>query len=146
MAHVVLVEQEQYAFHYPVRIEPRHLSIGNHLGSDNLILLASAARADVFASMGLTQVDLGDGVTGIVIADMVVTFKAEAFLHDEIVIDTHFGAFTGHSFTTFQRIRKGDKVLALAETGVATFNYRSRKIAPVPERVLHACAAHYSHT
>jgi 4-hydroxybenzoyl-CoA thioesterase len=146
MARVVLVEQEQYAFHYPVRIEPRHLSIGNHLGSDNLILLASAARADVFQSMGLTQVDLGDGVTGIIIADIVVTFKAEAFLHDEIVIDTHFGAFTGHSFTAFQRIRNGDKVLAIAETGLVTFNYRSRKIVRVPERLLHTVAAHHSNT
>jgi acyl-CoA thioesterase FadM len=146
MARVVLVEQEQYAFHYPMRIEPRHLSIGNHLGSDDLILLASAARADVFQSMGLTQVDLGDGVTGIIIADIVVTFKAEAFLHDEIVIDTHFGAFTGHSFTAFQRIRNGDKVLAIAETGLVTFNYRSRKIVRVPGRLLHAVAAHHSNT
>src|SRR5271157_4615346 len=63
MARVKLIEQEQYTFHYPVRIEPQHLSIGNHLGADNLILLASAARADVFRSMGLTEVDLGDGVT-----------------------------------------------------------------------------------
>ncbi len=146
MARVVLVEQEQYAFHYPVRIEPRHLSIGNHLGSDDLILLASAARADVFQSMGLTQVDLGDGVTGIIIADIVVTFKAEAFLHDEIVIDTHFGAFTDHSFTAFQRIRKGDKVLAIAETDLVTFNYRSTKIVRVPGRLLHAVAAHHSNT
>jgi acyl-CoA thioester hydrolase len=146
MAHVVLVEQEQYAFHYPVRIEPRHLSIGNHLGSDNLIVLASAARADVFHSMGLTEVDLGDGVTGIIIADIVVTFKAEAFLHDEIVVDTDFGAFTGHSFKAFQRIRKGDKVLAIAETGLVTLNYRSRKIARVPERLRHAFAAHHSRT
>ncbi len=146
MARVKLAEQEQYAFHYPVRVEPQHLSIGNHLHSNNLIILASAARADVFASIGLTEVDLGDGITGIIIADLVVNFKAEVLLHDEIVIDTHFGAFTGHSFTAFQRVRKGDKVLALAETGLVAFNYRSRKIAPVPERLLHALAAHHSHT
>lgn len=146
MARVKLVEQEEYRFHYPVRIEPRHLSIGNHLHSNNLIILASAARADVFHSMGLTEVDLGDGVTGIVIADIVVSYKAEAFLHDEIVIDTHFGAFTSRSFTVFQRIRKSDKVLAIAETGLVTFNYRSRKIARIPERVLQAFAPHHSKT
>jgi acyl-CoA thioester hydrolase len=146
MARVSLVEQEEYAFHYPVKIEPRHLSAGNHLGSDNIILLASAARADAFHSMGLTEGDLGDGVTGIIMADIVVTFKAEGFLHDEIVIDTHFSAFTSRGFTAFQRIRKGDKVLAIAETGLVTFNYRSRKVARVPERLLHACAVHHLHT
>ncbi len=146
MAHIVLVEQEWYAFHYPVRIEPRHLSIGNHLGADNVILLASAARAEVFHSMGLTEVDLGDGVTGTITADMVVSFKAEGFLHDEIVIDTHFGAFTRHGFTAFQRIRKGEKTLALAETGIVVFNYRSKKVARVPERFLHALAAYHSNT
>jgi acyl-CoA thioesterase FadM len=143
MARVKLVEQEQYAFHYPVKIEPRHLSIGNHLGADNLVLLASAARADVFTSMGLTEVDLGDGVTGIIIADIVVNYKAEALLHDEIVIDTQIGAFTGHGFRAFQRIRRGEKVLAIAETGLIAFNYRSKKIAPVPERLLRAFAAHH---
>ncbi len=146
MARVKLVEQEQYAFHYPVRIEPRHLSIGNHLGADNLILLASAAKADVFHSLGLSEVDLGDGVTGTITADIVVNYKAEGFLHDEIVIDTYFGAFTGHSFTAFQRIRKGGKVLAIAETGIVTFNYRSKRIARVPERFLQALAAHHSNT
>ncbi len=146
MARVKLVEQDEYAFRYPVKIEQRHLSSGNHLGSDNLILLASAARADVFLSMGLTEVDFGDGVTGIIIADLVATYKAEAFLHDEIVIDTQMGAFTGHGFRAFQRIRKGDKVLAILETGLVTFNYRSRKIAPVPARLRQAFAPHHSNT
>jgi acyl-CoA thioesterase FadM len=109
-------------------------------------LLASAARADVFASLGLSEVDLGDGVTGIIMADITVNFKAEGYLHDQIVIDTHLGAFTGHGFRAFQRVRKGDKLLALAETGLVALNYRSRKIVPVPERLLHSLAAHRSHT
>ncbi len=146
MARVKLVEQAEYAFHYPVTIEPQHLSTGSHLGADNIILLASAARADVFDSMGLTQADLGDGVTGIIITEITVNYKAEGFLHDEIVIDTHFGAFTRHGFTAFQRIRRGEKVLAIAETGIVTFDYRSKKIAPVPERFLRTLAEHQSNT
>jgi len=146
MAHAKLVEQEQYTFHYPITLGPQHLSLGNHLGADNVILLASAARADVFHSMGLTEGDLGDGVTGIIVADIVVNYRTEGFLHDEIVIDTQIGAFTGRSFTAFQRIRRGEKVIAIAETGIVTFNYRSKRIALVPERFLQVLAAHHSNT
>ncbi|MGA3172864.1 MAG: thioesterase family protein [Syntrophorhabdales bacterium] len=135
-----LVEQERYTFCYPARVEPRDISPGGHLGADNIVMLLSLARAYVFHSMGLAQEDLGDGV-GIVMVDIAVNYKAEAFLFDEVAVDTQFGAFVQKGFSIYQRVRKGKKVLALAETGILTFDYRSRKVAPVPERFLKALAA-----
>ena len=136
-----LVEQERYAFHYPAKIGPEDLSSGGHFGTDNIILLLSRARAHIFHSMGLAEVNLGDGATGIIIVDLTVSFRAEAFPSDEIAVETHFGAFTAKGFRIYQRMRKGGQVIALAETSVLTFDYRSRKVVPIPEGFLKAISS-----
>lgn len=141
MARIRLVELGQYAFHYATRLEPRDINPSGHLGNDALVTLVGSARAYVFYSMGLSQRDLGDGSTGIIMSDLAVNYRAEAFMFDEIVIDTHFGEFTRSAFRAFHRVRKGEAVVALAETGLVTFDYRARRIAPVPEEFLKALAA-----
>jgi acyl-CoA thioesterase FadM len=138
---VRLVEQERYEFRYPAKIGPEDLSSGGHFGTDNIILLLSRARAHVFHSMGLAEVNLGDGATGIIIVDLTVSFRAEAFLSDGIAVETHFGAFAGKGFRIYQRVTKDKQVIALAETSVLTFDYRSRKVVHIPEAFLKALSA-----
>jgi acyl-CoA thioesterase FadM len=77
--------------------------------------------------------NLGDGQTGIIMADLVVNFLEEGFMLDRLDIDSHIGEMTQRSFRIFHRLTKGGKILALAETGIVTFNYAERKIAPVPQ-------------
>lgn len=137
---IKLVEMGQYAFHYATRLEPRDINAAGHLGNDSLISLVGSARAYVFHSMGLSWDDLGDGSTGFIMSDLVVNYRAEAFMFDEIVIDTHFGEFTRTAFRAFHRVKKGKGVVALAETGLVTFDYRSKRIVPVPEAFLKAFA------
>lgn len=140
---VKLAEQKSYTFHYPVTVRPEDLSEGgHHLGTDNIVLLLSRARAHVFHSMGLLESDLGDGATGIIIADLAVSFMAEGLVSDEIVVDTHFDAFTRKGFRIYQRIVRDGKVIALAETSVLILNYRTRRVVPIPEDFLKALRSH----
>jgi acyl-CoA thioester hydrolase len=141
MPRIRLNEQLSYEFHYATRLEPRDINYGGHLGNDALVSLAGSARADLLYSLGLRETDLGDGHTGIIMADLVVNFRAEAFMFDEIVIDTHIGEFSSNRFRIFHRVTKGDLVVALVETGLKTFNYTAREVAPVPDAFLQALAA-----
>jgi len=140
LPHIKLDEQRVYAFHYTIRLQPRDINYSGHLGNDALVSLLGTARANMFGSMGLSEVDLGDGQTGIIISDLVVNFKAEAFIFDELLIDTHIGEFSRNGFRMFHRVTKGQTIVALAETGLTTFNYVSRKVAPVPEKFLKVLA------
>jgi acyl-CoA thioester hydrolase len=142
MPQIRLNEQLSYEFHYTTRLEPWDINYGGHLGNDALVSLAGSARADAFHVIGLRELDLGDGRTGIIMSDLVVNFRAEAFMFDEIVIDTHIGEFSRTRFRIFQRLTKGDIVVALAEAGLRTFNYVTRKVAPVPDTFLNVLAAH----
>ncbi|MCX5813909.1 MAG: thioesterase family protein [Proteobacteria bacterium] len=142
MPRIKLSELNNYEFHYTVTLEPRDINYGGHLGNDALVSLMGAARVNMLRSIGVSEKDLGDGKTGIIMSDLAVNYKSEAFMFDELVIDTHAGEISRSSFRLFHRINKGQIVVALAETGLTTFNYASRKVAPIPEVFLKALAEH----
>jgi acyl-CoA thioester hydrolase len=138
MARVKLVEQEAYEFHYPWQVGPRDINTGGHLGYDNLVSLVGTARAHVLHSLGLTEIDLGDGRTSLVMGDLSVNYRGEAFMFDNLVIDTHVGKITRTGFRMFHRVTKGGSLIALMETGFVSFNHKLKRVAPVPREFLEA--------
>jgi acyl-CoA thioesterase FadM len=112
------------------------------MGNDNLISLVGAARAYLFRSLGLSELDLGDRQTGIIITDMVVNYKAEAFMFDDLVVETHVDEIEQKGFRIFHRVRKGSKLVALVETGFLAYNYTIKKAVPVPPSFLKCLESH----
>ena len=133
MPRVKLQLQRSYEFHYEVTLQVRDINYGGHLGNDALVGLLHEARINLLHNLGLSEMNLGDGQTGIIMADLVVNFLEEGFMLDRLDIDSHIGEMTQRSFRVFHRITKGDKILALAETGLVSFNYAERKIARIPK-------------
>jgi acyl-CoA thioester hydrolase len=138
MPRIKLNELSDYAFHYQVTLGPRDINYGGHLGNDALVSLVGMARVNMLHSIGTSEQDLGDGKTGIIMSDLAVNYRSEAFMFDELVIDTHVGEMSRSSFRLFHRLKKGKIVVALAETGLTTFNYVSRKVASIPEAFVKA--------
>jgi acyl-CoA thioester hydrolase len=132
MPRIRLLEQEGYEFQYSFKVGPQDINHAGHVGNDNLISLVGAARAYLFHSMGLSELDLGDRQTGIIITDLVVNYRAEAFLFDELCIDTHIDEIAPKGFRMFHRVRKDTKLIALVETGFAAYDYATKKTAPIP--------------
>jgi acyl-CoA thioester hydrolase len=133
MPRVKLTEQSTYEFSFPVTLMPRDINYGGHLGNDALVILLGSARVNMLHSMGFSEGDLGDKETGTIMSDLVVNYKAEAFLLDELRIDTHIGEVQPGNFRIFHRIVRNDTLIALAETGIVVFNYAQRKIGRVPD-------------
>ena len=136
MPRIKLAEQEVYEFQSSVQVRPQDINYSGHMGNDNLISLVGAARAGLFHSLDLSELDLGDGQTGIIITDMIVNYKAEAFMFDELLIETHIGDVVEKGFRMFHRIVKDAKLVALVETGFVTFDYAAKKTAPIPSAFL----------
>ncbi len=132
MPRVRLIQQKAYEFRCTLEVQPRDLNYGGHLANDSLISLIGTARARMFSSLGFSELDLGDGRTGVVMSDLVVNYRSEAFMFDELLIETHVGELSRLGFRLFHRVTKGDLLVGLVETGLAAFDYPSRKIAPVP--------------
>jgi acyl-CoA thioesterase FadM len=138
MPRVKLYPQPGYEFRHEVTLQVRDINYGGHLGNDALVGLIHEARINLLHRLNLSEMDLGDGQTGIIMADLVVNFKEEGFMLDRLCVDSHIGEITRRGFRVFHRINKGDKILALVETGLVTFNYATRKIVPVPASFIYA--------
>jgi len=134
MPRVTLNEQSRYEFQYETTIKTTELNYANHLGNDALVGMLQDARVQLFKTLGFRELDLGDGKTGIIIGDLVVNFKSEGFLFDNIKIECHIDEISTKSFRIFYRIRKvpENNLIALAETGLVAFDYTQRQVSELP--------------
>lgn len=130
------MERDAYEFQCPIQVRPQDVNYGGHLGNDHLISIMGVARALLFRSLGLSELDLGDGQTGIIVADLAVNYRAEAFMFDELLIETHVGEIGDKGFRMFHRVTKDSTLIALVETGFVTYNYAKKKTTAIPTSFL----------
>jgi len=132
MPRIKLQEQPRYEFQYEVVVQPRDVNTAGHLGHESLIALVHSARANLLRSLGLSESDLGDGRTGVIMFDLAVNYRGEGFLFDALRIESHVGEVTRNGFRLFHRLTRDGQPLALVETGLLAYNYKERRIVQVP--------------
>ena len=142
MPRVKLTEQPTYEFSHTLHVRVTDLNYGSHLSNDAVVRLVHEARVHLLRQLGCKELDLGDGQTGFIMGDLAVNFKQEGFLFDELTVQSHVGDITEKSFRLFHRICRNSETLALAETGLVTFDYKARDIVPVPAVFLQALEAY----
>ena len=134
MARVKLVPLDRYQSVYKTTVEVTDLNYGNHLGNDALVGIIHRARVHFLHRLGASENDLGDGKTGILLADLIVNYKGESFLFDKLGVESSIGQVGSKGFRMFHRITaEQGRLIALAETGIVAFNYQKRKVARIPE-------------
>lgn len=137
MARIKLTELEHYKFRHEMRISISHLNLAGHVGNSQMADLVHDGRFQMLKSMGINEMNLGDGRTGIIMGDLVINFKAELFIDDIILIESDVGEIAEKGLRFFHRISKNGITAALAETGFAAFDYKERRVAQVPELFIH---------
>jgi len=132
MARVKLTLPETLAFSTRLEVRVSDINYGGHLGNDAVLAFLHEARLRYLRSLGFSELDV-EGV-GMIMSDVEVVFRAEAFHGDELTLEVGVGALSSHGCEFFYRVRNSSSGLevARAKTGMAFFDYRSRAIAPVP--------------
>ena len=133
MPRTKLEEQPGYEFAHTLTIRVTDLNYGAHLANTAVVGLVHEARVQLLRELGCSELNLGDDQTGLIIGDLVVNFRAEGFLGDDLRIESHIGEISRKSFRLFHRICRDNELVALVETGLVTFDYSQRKAVPVPE-------------
>ena len=138
MPRIKLDESDVYRSLYERKLVKSDLNYAGHLGNDSLVTILQESRIDLFRELGFTELDLGDGRTGLIIGDLVINFKSECFEDDVLQVETGIGELKPASMRLFYRVgRKTDgKLIALAETGVVAFDYGTRKPGSWPDEFL----------
>ena len=132
MPKIKVKKFEKYEFLYETKINVRDINYGGHLSNDSVVGLMHEARINMLNQMECSELDLGDGKTGLIMSDLAVSFKAEGFMLDKIGIFTHIDEINDATFRIFYKIMRGDTVLVLAETGMVAYNYIQKQIGEVP--------------
>ncbi len=132
MARIKIELPERFSFTTEIPIYINHINYGNHLDNSALISLVSEARVRFFRAFGYTELNV-EGV-GIVVADVAVQYKSEAFYGEVLVFDMAADDFNKYGCDLVWRIsdKASGREVARGKTGIMFFDYTERKPALVP--------------
>ena len=134
MARVKLHELTSYPFQVALDVRVTEINYGAHLGFDRLLGMAHQARIHLFDELGASELDLGDGRTGVVALDLAVVYQGMAFLGDRLSFEIGVVDLRRASFRLAHRVRRpsDDAQIALIELGLAAFDAQDQAVSELP--------------
>jgi acyl-CoA thioester hydrolase len=132
MARIKLDLPEKFIFSTELTIQIADINYGGHLANDKILALAHEARIRFLRSHNYTEKNV-EGL-GLIMTDAAIIYKAEAFHGDHLKIELAMEDIGRIGFDLVYRMTNIDegKEIARLKTGMAFFNYESRKISPTP--------------
>lgn len=136
MPKIKLKPLEKYKFEYERILQVRDINYGGHLGNDAVATILHEARIDLLNKLGLSELNLGDNKTGIIMTDLIINYKNQAHLLEKIKVLSDFVEITNIGFRLSHKIISENKVIALAEVGIIAFDYTNNQITELPTTFL----------
>ncbi|WP_210513655.1 thioesterase family protein [Hymenobacter terricola] len=136
MARVKVTLPDTFSFSTEVPVRITDLNYGGHLGNDALLSILHEARVHFLRAIGLP--DEFDSVTklGLIMVDVAVEFKSEAFHGDMLRIDIAATDANKYGFDVVYHVHKAGKEVARAKTGMLCFDYNTHKLRQLPEELV----------
>ena len=135
MARIKIDLPAVFSFETEIKIRVTDLNYGGHVGNDTILGLLHESRLQYLNKLGIeNEVDAIDGA-GLIQTDAAVVYKAETFYGERLLIEVAAIDFNKYGFDFVYRISKtnGPIEVARGKTGVVCFNYKTRKIAAMPD-------------
>ncbi len=141
MARVMLELPQTFAFSVDLDVRISEINYGNHLGNDRMVTLLHEARLRYLRQFGFAELNI-EGF-GIMVADLVVSFRAESFVGDVLTFEVGVTDFNKYGCDFIYRVsnQAQGKLVAEAKTGIVFFDYEERKLARVPTVFIERCSA-----
>jgi acyl-CoA thioester hydrolase len=137
MSRIKLKIPASFHFSVPLPIRITDINYGGHLGNDAILSLLHEARMQFLQQLGYTEMNLAGAA--LIMSDVAIEFKAEAFYGETVVAYLALGNVTKISIDIFYKLEKTadgkTKTVALAKTGMICFDYQQKKIAEWPAAV-----------
>ena len=139
MARIQITLPETFIFTTELTIRASDLNYGAHVGNDSVLTLMQEARIVFYRSLGFKDEISFDGSIGQIIADAAIQYKSEAFLGDHLTIKIAVDEFSRFGFDMYYLLENAatGKEVARGKTGIVCFDYEKRKIAVIPDILLH---------
>ena len=138
---VKLKNCDQYIFTTSIKTRITDLNYGGHLGNEMMLIFAQQARVDWLNSLGYGELTLAG--KGIIMVDAAVLYKSEAHAGDDLTVEVAIDDLTSIGFDLYYKIsnKETNREVARVKTGILCFDYTEKKIASIPQEVLHKIKA-----
>lgn len=137
MARIKLTITGKRLFTVSIPVRITDINYGNHLGNDALVSLLHEARVQWLHALGYTE--LAFAGCSLIQGDLAVEYLNESFYGDKLTVNIHAADITRVSFDLLyeiQTVRNDQPIpVARAKTGLLCFDYASRKVISMPEKV-----------
>ena len=114
-----------------INVRISDINYGGHVGNDSILSIIHESRMQMLQNFGLKEINNGD--ISLIMADVMIAYKAESFYGDELIIKIYAEELTQVSFDLLYHIsttRNGQTIdVAHAKTGMVCFDYEARKVA-----------------
>ncbi|QNM16166.1 thioesterase family protein [Fusobacterium hominis] len=120
-----------YCFNYKIKDED--INYGGHVGNERALLFFQMARINFFESMGLTELDLGEGA-GVIQKNGFIEYNRQLFLNDIISINITDIEFSKSSFNIKYEIYNEENFKVInGSTLLVCYDYKANKVRKIPE-------------
>ncbi|WP_114790677.1 thioesterase family protein [Niabella yanshanensis] len=137
MARIKVELPPFFSFSTRIPIRITDVNYGGHAGNDALLGIIHEARLQFLQDRGYSEMNI-EGV-GLIMADVAIEFKAEAFYKDIIQVSIGAHDFSRVGFDLVYKLEKTQEeksvTVAIAKTGMVCFDYVSKRVAALPESV-----------
>ena len=136
MARIEIDLPEKFIFTTEITLRIGDINYGGHLGNDSVLSIAHEARIRFFNKYGFSEKNVAGA--GIIMVDAAVRYKSEGFYGDVLTIEVGVKDFTKTGFDIIYQLtnKETGKIIALVKSGIVFFDYKKRKIVPIPEAFL----------
>ena len=122
--------KEDFSCHYGVTIGD--LNYGNHMGNDRFLSMAHEARLQLFDKLETSELNFYG--TGLIMADSMVQYKAQAFRGDNLTVKIWVENTSSRYFDLIYGVlNQNGKEVARIKTGMIFYDYDNQKISSAPE-------------
>ncbi|WP_028080329.1 thioesterase family protein [Solimonas soli] len=125
--------EDAFVYRTTLTVRITDINAANHLSNDAMISMISEARAHFLFNHGITEPT--DAQCGIIVTDLATMYRAEAHARDQLLFEIgvmDFNRYGGDIVFRISRPADGS-LIATAKSGFVFFNYRSKKVQPMPD-------------
>jgi acyl-CoA thioesterase FadM len=132
MSRATIQLPDKFTYQTKITIRITDINYGGHLGNDTMLSLLQEARIRFLKQHNYSETDV-EGC-GIIMADAVIIYKAQAFYPDTLIIEITASDFSKRACDLIYRVtRESDnKEIARAKTRIAFFDYHKNITVKVP--------------
>ena len=134
MSRIRLQLPDYFSFYTTIPIRITDLNYGGHVGNDTVLSLIHESRIQFLKSFGYTEMEL-EGIS-LIMSDASIEFKTEVFYGEVLTVFIKADNFGRSGFEIFYKlVNEKNIVVAIAKTGMVCFNYNTRKVVSMPQKV-----------